>query len=64
MALERGDVQRLLTTRQELLEHQLDIFLQQRCEWEFEDTPPLDSLVIDDEEEAEELSDDDSSRLF
>lgn len=62
-AVEQGDVERFLTGRQEALECQLDTFLRQRCEWEFEDTPPLDSLVIDDEDEAQELSDDESSRF-
>ena len=56
--VERGDVKEFLAARQEALEHQFDIFLRQRCEWEFEDTPPLDSLVLDDEAEAEELGDD------
>jgi len=60
MAAERGDVEAFLTARQETLERQLGTFLQQRCEWGFEDTPPLDSLVLDDEAEAEELSDDSS----
>jgi hypothetical protein len=59
-SVDRGDVQGFLTARQETLERQLDTFLRQRCEWEFEDTPPLDSLVVDDEAEAEELSDDSS----
>jgi hypothetical protein len=61
-AVEQGDVEGFLIARQEILEEQLDAFLRQRCEWEFEDTPPLDSLVIEDEGEAEELSDDESSR--
>jgi hypothetical protein len=58
--VERGDVEGYLAVRQEALESQLETFLRQRCEWEFEDTPPLDSLVLDDEAEAEELSDDSS----
>lgn len=52
----------LLTTRQVMLEKQLETFLRQRCEWEFEDTPPLESLVLDDEDETLDLSDDDASR--
>ena len=56
--VERRAVAEFLTVRQEALGRQLDNFIRQQCEWEFEDTPPLDSLVIDDEEEAEELSDD------
>lgn len=59
-AVERGDVDAFLIARQETLERQLGTFLRQRCEWEFENTPPLDSLVLDDEAEAEELSDDSS----
>lgn len=55
-----GEVEAFLNTRQEALREQLDLFLRQRCEWEFEDTPSLDSLVIDDDDEAEELSDDDA----
>jgi hypothetical protein len=52
-----------LALRQVMLEQQLDTFLRQRCEWGFEDTPPLDSLVLDDEDEAEELTDDESAGL-
>ena len=59
-AVQYGDIEAFLTARQETLGRQLRTFLQQRCEWEFEDTPPLDSLVLNDEAEAEELSDDSS----
>jgi Protein of unknown function DUF262 len=59
----RGDISGFLVDRQHVLEKQLRAFLWQRCEWEFEDTPPLDSLVLDDEDEAEELSDDESAGL-
>lgn len=59
-AIEHDDIEAFLDLRQKILERQLGIFLQQRCEWEFEDTPPLDSLLLDDEAEAEELSDDSS----
>jgi Protein of unknown function DUF262 len=59
-AVEHGGVDEFLIARQEILERQFDTFLRQRCEWEFEDTPTLDSLVLDDEAEAEELSDDSS----
>lgn len=55
------DVAGFLRARQQVLERQFDTFLRQPCEWEFEDTPPLDLLVIDDE--AEELSDDESAGL-
>jgi hypothetical protein len=57
-----GDIDEFLEERQVALERQLYIFLQQRCEWAFEDTPSLDLLVIDDDDEARELSDDESSR--
>jgi hypothetical protein len=59
--VEQRAVAEFMTARQEALGRQLDTFIRQQCEWEFEDTPPLDSLVLDDEdagEEAEELSDD------
>lgn len=58
-----GRVDEFIAARQAALERQLGIFLRQRCEWDFEDTPPLDSLVLDDEDEAEELSDDESAGL-
>jgi hypothetical protein len=60
--LSDGVIDSFLERRQAALERQLDAFLRQRCEWEFEDTPPLDSLIIDDEDEARELSDDESSQ--
>ena len=41
---EGGDIEGFLNARQQALQIQLDAFLRQRCEWEFEDTPPLDSL--------------------
>jgi len=63
-AIERGNVEGFLNARQDRLKHQFDTFLRQRCEWDFEDTPSLDSLIIDDEDEAEELSDDESAGLF
>jgi hypothetical protein len=57
---ERRAVTEFLSARQKALGYQLDTFIRQQCEWEFEDTPSLDSLVLDDEDEAEELSDDSS----
>jgi hypothetical protein len=57
-----GDVIEFLEARQSELEGRLNYFIASSCEWDFEDTPPLDSLVIEDEDEAEELSDDESSR--
>jgi hypothetical protein len=61
-AFAEGNIEGFLADRQAVLGQQLGLFLQQRCEWEFEDTPPLDSLVLDDEDESQELSDDESSR--
>lgn len=49
-----GDVADFLIARRDELERQLDTFLRQRCEWQFEDTPPLNSLVLDDEAEAQD----------
>jgi hypothetical protein len=59
-----GNLEAFLEIRQAELAQQLGLFLQQCCEWELEDTPSLDSLVLDDEDEdeARELSDDESSR--
>ena len=57
-----GNLEAFLEVRQAALARQLGLFLQQCCEWELEDTPSLDSLVLDDEDEARELSDDESSR--
>ncbi|MGH3247093.1 MAG: DUF262 domain-containing protein [Trebonia sp.] len=59
-SIRRGAVDDFLHARQSALTNQLDVFIQQRCEWDFEDTPPLDWLVLDDEDETEELSDDSS----
>jgi len=56
------DIEGFLYSRQEALEEQLKAFLRQRCEWDFEDTPSLDSLIMDDEDETRDLSDDESSR--
>ena len=61
--IERGEIEGFMTTRQDALARQLENFLQQRCEWNFEDTPPLESLILDDEDETEELNDDESAGL-
>lgn len=39
-----------LEARQELLTRKLRDFLQQTCEWGFEDTPPLSELVLEEDE--------------
>jgi hypothetical protein len=59
-ALKKGDQKSFLASRQVVLESQLDEFLQQRCEWAMEDTPPLLTLIVDDDDESLELSDDSS----
>jgi Protein of unknown function DUF262 len=61
-SLASDDTEEFLDFRQRALERQLRAFLDQRCEWDFEDTPSLDSLVLDDEDETRDLSDDESSR--
>lgn len=59
-SIRRGAVDDFLHARHLALTDQLDLFIRQQCEWGFEDTPPLDSLVLDDEYETEEVSDDSS----
>jgi Protein of unknown function DUF262 len=46
--LASADVEQLLIARQAELAQVLDTFLGRKCEWRFEDTPPLDELVIED----------------
>jgi hypothetical protein len=46
--LNAGKVVEFLTARQERLHTHLTTFLQRMCEWEFEDTPPLADLVVED----------------
>jgi hypothetical protein len=46
--LAAGEVVDFLTARQERLHGQLTTFLQRMCEWQFEDTPPLADLVVED----------------
>ena len=47
-----GDVASFLVRRQEGLGIQLGEFLKSRCEWEFENTPPISELIMDDDEES------------
>lgn len=49
--LTEGSVVDFLMTRQESLHKQLSFFLKKMCEWEFESTPPLESLLLDDLED-------------
>lgn len=60
-AVERGDTAEFLTRRLGKLEEQLGFFLKQRCEWDFEDTPSLISLIIEDDGDEQEESDYESS---
>jgi hypothetical protein len=53
----RGQILDFLSARQEALQSLLTTFLRQRCEWEFENTPPLSGLVLDDEPDLDEESD-------
>lgn len=46
--LTAGDLTDFLAARQERLHTHLTTFLDRTCEWEFEDTPPLEELVVDD----------------
>jgi hypothetical protein len=46
--LNAGKVVQFLTVRQERLSTHLTAFLRRACEWEFEDTPPLADLVVED----------------
>ncbi|GAA3441698.1 DUF262 domain-containing protein [Planomonospora venezuelensis] len=59
--LRRGEIEDFLKARQEAILRHLDSFLHRMCEWDFEDTPPLAELLMEDlpgEEPA--LSDEDS----
>lgn len=53
LLVDAGTVDFLLA-RQALLQEDLDAFLLRMCEWSFENTPPLKSLVVDDEGDDEE----------
>jgi hypothetical protein len=46
--LRRGEIDAFLATRQTILEENLRIFLAKVCERDFEDTPSLNDLVVDD----------------
>lgn len=43
-----GEVSVFLETRQADLQRVLESFLRRKCEWDFEDTPPLNELLIED----------------
>ncbi|MGH4017620.1 MAG: DUF262 domain-containing protein, partial [Pseudonocardiaceae bacterium] len=46
--LSSGEVVGFLETRQADLQRVLESFLRRKCEWDFEDTPPLNELLIED----------------
>lgn len=43
-----GQVAAFLQERQQAIIDHLREFLEQMCEWDFEDTPPIDQLLIED----------------
>lgn len=53
------DFKRFIEARQSLIDRNLRDFLDRMCEWEFEDTPSLDKLILDDEVSAMEEGRDD-----
>lgn len=48
-----GDFTEFISHRQRLIDSHVDHFLDQMCEWDFQDTPSLASLVLDDSNEAD-----------
>jgi hypothetical protein len=50
-ALRRQDVGAFMEHRQKAITKNLTDFLSGMCEWNFEDTPPIDSLLVDDDDE-------------
>ncbi|GAA4241781.1 hypothetical protein GCM10022254_72030 [Actinomadura meridiana] len=54
--LRGGDTVGFLRLRQGALQRRLTDFLSSRCEWGFENTPPLDQLLVEDLEEDDELA--------
>ncbi|SDF98243.1 Uncharacterized conserved protein, contains ParB-like and HNH nuclease domains [Lentzea fradiae] len=52
--LANGRVEEFIASRRSLLEKQLEQFLQRMCEWDFENTPPLEDLVIDEGQDEDE----------
>ncbi|MFF9776220.1 DUF262 domain-containing protein [Streptomyces sp. NPDC013978] len=51
-----GDRDRFLTARQERITQQLQEFLKRMAEWDYEDTPALDSLDLDEIDELNDLA--------
>lgn len=46
--LASGDVEAFLQSRQADLQRVLEVFLERKCEWGFENTPPLSEMLIED----------------
>ncbi|MEV0417120.1 DUF262 domain-containing protein [Streptosporangium canum] len=55
--LVRGDREAFLSIRQEIITSHLRDFLQRMAEWDYENTPSLDSLDLDDLDELEDAPD-------
>lgn len=52
-----GRTTTFLETRGMLLAKQLEDFLRRMCEWDFENTPPLEDLLFDEEQDEDEVDD-------
>ncbi|WP_152989806.1 MULTISPECIES: hypothetical protein [unclassified Frankia] len=52
--LDLGQRDDFLRARQEIIENNLDVFLNRMTEWKFEDTAPLDSFDMDELTESGE----------
>jgi hypothetical protein len=55
--LRRGDISEFLNIREGLIDRDYRVFIAAMCEWDFEDTPPLTDLVIDDGDEYDDTTD-------
>lgn len=53
LLLRQGDNDAFLQRRQEILREVVGQFLKSACEWEFEDTPPLSALDLDEDGDQE-----------
>jgi len=63
-AVAEGDRERFLALRQELIRQQLSDFLDRMAEWDFEDTPALDSLDFDAIDELDGPAELEAGQLF
>jgi hypothetical protein len=55
--LRRGDVSEFMDIREGLIDRDYRAFIATMCEWEFEDTPSLADLIIDDGDEYDDTTD-------